>query len=166
LKYAVLGVAGAASSTLLAACGQDDASGGDRTVTGRAVKAFAVGTWAVSYPLSSDSADRPFTITVEDGKWKGRGGEAEGMSGTWVFRDGHLKITGWNDHTGIATGVPSHVDPGSGLKRTLQWEYDEDEADPTTLNVPIQWKPKTKTLVLTGTSADGGNIVLEVKRRK
>ena len=108
MKFGLIG----ATAALAAACsGGSDESGGSgeqavaaKSVLGQAISAFLVGKWTMDAPVVTDenTTYAPMTITVnKDGTWaieyRGKTSGWGNTAGKWSFRDGTLKVHGFDN---------------------------------------------------------------------
>lgn len=166
LKYLALGVMGVAVTPLLTACNDkdDEGEGGGKSVAAKSLKAFASGTWEVTFPLDPD--EETFTITVGDGTWQ-RHGKGK-RKGAWTYVSGSLQVSDWSwDGTlGKASDVPAAVDEEQ-MPGMLMWAYAADgpeDASPTELQVPIEWDRKKKQMTFKGKSAEGQEMLIRATK--
>lgn len=169
LRCLALGVAGAAGTAMLAACGSEPESGPGPSVTAQTLAAFLQGSWAISFPL--DSEREAFTVEVSDGAWKVPDGpmsdEQKGGSGTWAYAGGTLQIVNWkgDQSQGTATGVPQDVS-ASAVPSTLSWTWKGTASSSTDddLSFGLAWDQGSSTMTITATDANGEPLVIEAVR--
>ena len=143
LKYLTIAAVGAAVAPLTGCSGST-----------LAFKSFAAGTWEVTFP--SMSSWPSLTVDVkEDGTWEATSGDDTG-SGTWTVASTSLTIAETGNEvmfmgkSGSAggTGIPEEIKEDE-FPASFEWTYLSSG-----FSVPVTWDSESKTLTLTGTSAD------------
>lgn len=177
LRYAALGVMGAAATGVLSACGKaiepgsgkdGSGSGADGSVAGQAFNAFILGSWDVTFPEAPGKD--PFTLSIEDGVWSstgnGGGNQPRPQEGTWTFGGGVFVVDGWrytlddlDAEQGSASEVPETVGP-EATPASVAWKYDGYD-----LQVSIQWEPEPGTLTMTSIGGLNEDALLIVAKR-